>query len=165
MAINKVLFYDEVVMDITDTTAIENTVLEGMIFYKANGVRSVGALPQRQLECYVYDYVPGYTYGAEWKYENSTNNRTDIYQIVEGRKYVLSLGETVGTRFRSGYATTDPTSISSGSIKGTLVVNKTNPPVNDSVTFIASLTGYLYVTKDNTGVSGLKTWLFDITPA
>ena len=31
-------------MDITDTTAIENDVLEGEVFYSASGARSVGTL-------------------------------------------------------------------------------------------------------------------------
>ena len=44
MAINKVEYGNETLMDITDTTAIPNTVLQNNIFYAANGTRSVGTL-------------------------------------------------------------------------------------------------------------------------
>jgi len=42
MAINKVIFGNETLMDITDTTATDSTVLEGTVFYNAAGLRSVG---------------------------------------------------------------------------------------------------------------------------
>ena len=44
MAINKVQYGNETLMDITDTTATSNTVLQNNIFYAANGTRSVGTL-------------------------------------------------------------------------------------------------------------------------
>lgn len=44
MAINKVEYGNETLIDITDTTATANTVLQNNIFYAANGTRSVGTL-------------------------------------------------------------------------------------------------------------------------
>lgn len=44
MAINKVEYGNETLMDITDTTATADTVLQNNIFYAANGTRSVGTL-------------------------------------------------------------------------------------------------------------------------
>ena len=41
---NKIIYGDQTLMDITDTTATENDVLEGEVFYTANGARSVGIL-------------------------------------------------------------------------------------------------------------------------
>ena len=41
---NKVIYGDQTLMDITDTTASSEDVLEGEVFYSANGARSVGAL-------------------------------------------------------------------------------------------------------------------------
>ena len=41
---NKVVYGDQTLMDITDTTATNDSVLEGQVFYAANGMRSVGAL-------------------------------------------------------------------------------------------------------------------------
>lgn len=41
---NKIIYGDQTLMDITDTTATENNVLEGEVFYNASGARSVGLL-------------------------------------------------------------------------------------------------------------------------
>lgn len=40
--VNKVVYGNQTVMDITDTTATEGDVANGAVFYKANGARSVG---------------------------------------------------------------------------------------------------------------------------
>lgn len=42
MAINKVVYSGSTVMDITDTTATESSVVKGKTFYKANGARATG---------------------------------------------------------------------------------------------------------------------------
>lgn len=44
MAINKVQFGSNTLMDITDTTTETEDVIEGKVFYAKNGVRSVGNL-------------------------------------------------------------------------------------------------------------------------
>ena len=41
---NKVIYGDQTLMDITDTTASSEDVLEGEVFYSANGARNVGTL-------------------------------------------------------------------------------------------------------------------------
>ena len=41
---NKIIYGNQTLMDITDTTATENDVLEGEVFYSASGARSVGLL-------------------------------------------------------------------------------------------------------------------------
>ena len=41
---NKVVYGDQTLMDITDTTAEQADVIEGQVFYRANGARSVGTL-------------------------------------------------------------------------------------------------------------------------
>ena len=43
MAINKVIYGNETLIDITDTTATDSTVREGTVFYNAAGVRTVGS--------------------------------------------------------------------------------------------------------------------------
>ena len=43
MAVNKVIYGNETLIDITDTTATDSTVLEGTVFYNAAGVRTVGS--------------------------------------------------------------------------------------------------------------------------
>ena len=41
---NKIIYGNQTLMDITDTTATENDVLEGEVFYTASGARGVGTL-------------------------------------------------------------------------------------------------------------------------
>ncbi len=41
---NKIVYGNETLMDITDTTATESDVLQGQVFYGASGARSVGTL-------------------------------------------------------------------------------------------------------------------------
>lgn len=41
---NKVVYGNDVLMDITDTTATPDGVVEGQVFYGANGARNVGTL-------------------------------------------------------------------------------------------------------------------------
>jgi hypothetical protein len=42
MAVNKVEFYGNTLIDISDTTAEESAVVAGKVFYKANGTRATG---------------------------------------------------------------------------------------------------------------------------
>ena len=44
MAVNKVEFGNQTIMDITDTSATPEGVVEGQVFYSAAGVRSTGTL-------------------------------------------------------------------------------------------------------------------------
>lgn len=44
MAINKVVYGQNTVMDITDTTAVSNDVVNGKYFYLANGQKVMGNL-------------------------------------------------------------------------------------------------------------------------
>ena len=44
MAINKVIYGNNTLIDINDTTATESDVAQGVVFYKADGTRSVGTM-------------------------------------------------------------------------------------------------------------------------
>ena len=48
-------------------------------------------------------------------------------------------------------------------ITGISVVNKTDPAPGAFVFYTAPDDGYITITKDNTGVSGLKTFIVDVT--
>ena len=114
---------------------------------------------------YAYDYLPGYTdTNGYWKYENSTNNSTDVYNnIVAGHWYIILLGDVVGTRFRVGNQSRDPTTCTSGSISGFLFGAKNNPSAFEYYLATAQNSGYITVTKDNASTRNLKSYLFDLT--
>lgn len=48
MAVNKVVYSGDTLMDISDTTATESSVVKGKTFYKANGVRATGTADYQQ---------------------------------------------------------------------------------------------------------------------
>lgn len=48
MAVNKVVYSGDTLMDISDTTAEESSVVKGKTFYKANGARATGTADYQQ---------------------------------------------------------------------------------------------------------------------
>lgn len=48
MAVNKVVYSGNTLIDISDTTATESSVVKGKTFYKANGVRATGTADYQQ---------------------------------------------------------------------------------------------------------------------
>jgi hypothetical protein len=118
---------------------------------------------QVPLDPIAYDYEPGYTANGTFKYENSTNNHSDVYEVKAGHFYALILGETVGTRFRAAVIPSNPVG-TLVDIPGTTVVNKSNPLAYDRIMYTSSTDAYMVVTKDNVSKKGLKSYVFDITP-
>ena len=87
----------------------------------------------------------------------------DIYRVESGHRYLISLGGNVGTRFRAMFTTTDVTTVSSGSVVGTNIINLNNPPAYRNTVYTAPSDGYIVIGKDNIGHSGLYTYVFDET--
>ena len=112
------------------------------------------------LEPYVYDQNSGYINNGIWQVELPTSTYIDIYQVQAGHKYWLTLGAKVGSRFRAMFTTIDISQASSN-VTGTSIINANNPATYASVTYTPSSNGYIAVAKDNAGVSGLYTYLFD----
>lgn len=74
MAISKVEFGGNTLIDITDTTATASDVLEGIIFYKADGTRGVGTLnivdtiyPVGSIYTSVESTSPATLFGGTWE--------------------------------------------------------------------------------------------------
>ena len=77
--VNKVIYGNQTVMDITDTTAEESDVASGEVFYKANGARSVGTLNK---DSAVWGNISG-----------TLSDQTDL-QIELNRAYTKTASET-----------------------------------------------------------------------
>ena len=158
---NKVVFGNEVLIDLTADTVTAEKLVAGYTAHDASGEQITGAYTPK-LQPIAYDYESGYVNGGTWNYQNSVNNHSDVYEIELGHEYVLYLGSVRGTRFRAVEISTNPVG-STSNINGTNVVNQQNPAANAAAFFTADRNGYLVVTKDNVGTTGLMSYLADIT--
>lgn len=166
MAVNKIICNSSVLIDLTSDTVGPQQLREGYTAHDKTGAIITGTAKSFPLTPIVYDYNIGYINAATWIYENPTNTYTDIYEAKANCTYVVALGSTVGTRFRSIFTTTDITGVTSGNVAGTQIVNKNNPPAYDAVVYKSgSSDGYILVAKDNIGHSGLISYVFNITEA
>lgn len=144
----------------------EHTVTDFCDFSPANGSTMGNEDTTVTVKCappaepYVFDQKSGYVANGVWKYENPTNTYIDIYTVTAGHKYLLTLGSSVGSRFRAMFTTTD-VSQASADVSGTQIINTNNPAAYSSAEYTPPSNGYIVVAKDNVGVSGLKTYLYD----
>ena len=119
------------------------------------------------IQPYIEDLNSGWvgTGNGVWTYENPTKSYSDIYEVLRGHKYWLTLGDTVGTRFRVMFSTVDVSTITLGTIKGTAVntANYNNPAPHQNLFYTPESNGYIIIQKDNIGISGIKTYLYDLS--
>ena len=97
-----------------------------------------------------------------WTPERPTKCYLDVYEVEAGTRYYLTLGETVGTRFRTIFTTVD-VSQSDTKVQGIAVnPNQAVEPFANCY-YTPETDGYIVVQKDNAGTSGIKTYLYDAT--
>ena len=160
------LDYTGVVIKAVHQDGTEHTVTDYCEFSPANGSTVSSAETKVTVKCappatpYVFDQNSGYVDNGVWKYELPTNTYIDIYEVSAGHKYLLTLGSTVGSRFRAMFTTTDVSKASSN-VSGTKIINVNNPAAYASVEYTPSSNGYIVVGKDNVGKTGVKTYLYD----
>ena len=112
----------------------------------------------------VVDYHYGYvnTSGAWiWEAYKDANN-LDIFEIRNGYKYNVFLGNDYGNRFRSMFTDVDIRTITSvETVQGTKVSTESNAQVMPflSRTFTSTVDGYFLISKDNAGKHGIKIFL------
>ena len=121
---------------------------------------------QPPLTPYFFDLNCGWvgTGNGVWTYENPTKSYSDLYQVLAGHKYFLTLGDTVGTRFRVMFSTIDVSKVT-GTVSG-LAVNKSNynnPAPHQNLWFTPNDNGFLIIQKDNVGSTAIPTYLYDAT--
>ena len=114
------------------------------------------------MEPAVFDHNCGYIQNGSWIYENPTGTFIDIYRVEAGNSYFITLGGTVGSRFRSMFTTVDITQ-ATGTVVGTSIKNINNPAAFANAEFTTREDGYILVSKDNVGVSGIKTYVYNRT--
>ena len=109
---------------------------------------------------HAFDINKGYVDGSAWRFEPSSAAFSDVYNVKAGYKYLLTLGEQVGSRFKVMFTSTD-VSKASADVTGTTITDISNPAIYESVEYTPSSNGYIVVTKDSNGNSGIRTYLYD----
>lgn len=162
MGKSKIVYDGNVLVDLTDDTITADRLWRGYTAHGADGEPIVGTLEMVPLDTLYYDYNIGYVDNGTWKYENPTRTYTDIYPVQSGHMYMIILGQNVGSRFRAMFTETDITTVSSGNVAGTRIINVNNPAAHANASFTASSDGYLLIAKDNVGKSGIKSYVYDL---
>lgn len=113
---------------------------------------------------YIFDLNDGWigTGNGVWTPESPTKCYLDVYEVEGGTRYYLTLGESVGTRFRVIFTTVD-VSQATKSVTGVAVNNSnfSDPAPYSNCYYTPETDGYIVVQKDNAGTSGIKTYLYD----
>lgn len=95
-------------------------------------------------------------------YENPSKCYLDIYEVSAGTEYLLTLGTTVGTRFRVIFSTTDVSTGNSGTVQGVAVNSfQGSPSAYEHLSYTPNENGYLIVQKDNADTTGIATYLYE----
>lgn len=108
-----------------------------------------------------FDITTGYVNNTTWTLGGTTVSYSDVFEVLSGLTYFVSLGADVGTRFRALFTTTD-TALATKNVTGTNLYNKNNPSKNEAFRFVAPGDGYLTVQKDNTGKAGVELYVYEL---
>jgi hypothetical protein len=165
MRVSKVVYGNDTVIDLTGDTITADRLRAGYTAHGADGEAITGTLNTASLECKTLRCGWVGRGNGIWTYENPTDALADMYHVVAGHEYWLTLGANVGTRFRVMFTTVDVSSLTSGTVTGTAVNTKNfdNPASFLNLWYTPSADGYIIVQKDNVGNTDVKTYLYDKT--
>jgi len=108
-----------------------------------------------------FDLSGGYVQNGAWTIGSDTVCYSDVYRVTANRRYLISLGGVVGTRFRAMFSVQD-TSVATEKIIGKTVINVSNPVPYAYVIFTPESDGFITISKDNAGTANLKTYVFNL---
>jgi len=130
--------------------------------YSAVTVNVSGSSPSYLKNPIEFDYENGYVDNTgKWTYQYPSNNRSDIYAIESGKKYILVIGNTSGSRARGCITETDVRNATPGTeVSGTFVGFSGEPAGGSSYTFTSQINGFLVFQKSNTAQNGILTYLY-----
>lgn len=165
MAVNKIICNSQILIDLTQDTVTADKLGYGLTAHDKTGniITGICSVP---LDPISFDFNKGWVNtGGVWTYQNPTKTYSDIYQVEADNSYFYTLGQKVGSRFRVMFTTQDVRLITSGTVAGTSLKHLNNPAAYANGTFNCTQNGYLIISKDNVDVSGIKTYVYNITQA
>lgn len=160
MGINKIVYSGNTLIDLTSDTVTADKLCAGYTAHAADGSLITGTMAMIPMEAYITELNQGYVASGTWKYENPTRTYVDIYEVIAGHRYFITLGGNVGSRFRCMFTTTDVSTVTSD-VAGTNIINTNNPAAYANASYTTSEDGYIVVAKDNVGKTGIKSYVYD----
>ncbi len=164
MGVNKVIYGTQTIIDLTADTVNANVLLSGYTAHGANGNLIRGTFsPFGAVTPYKFDYHDGYFSGSVWKYYSTDYKYcSDIYQVQKDKIYFITLGNTVGSQFLSGFVTNDVSANHANAV-AEIINDPGGGQRFSNFMFMPEQNGYLIILKDEAFVTGIKTYLYDVT--
>ena len=166
MPVSKVIYGEDTLIDLTTDTITSDQLRVGYTAHNSSGEKITGGLKTAALEPYIEELNCGWVGAGTgiWTPENPTQTYVDMYEVIGGHAYFLTLGSEIGTRYRIMF-TTEDVSTATEKVNGIAVNTKgyDNPEPYARVQYTPPQDGYLVIAKDNVGKSGIKTYLYDMT--
>lgn len=162
MGVNKVVYGEVPLIDLTQDTIRADKLSAGITAHGPDGEIITGTLKTAPMVAYAEDYNGGYVSNDTWKYDITTDRYADVYRVTGGHRYFFTLGATVSNRFRSIFTTQDITQATSN-VTGISITNQNSPEAYSNGTYTAETDGYIVISKDINGRSGIKTYMYDAT--
>lgn len=110
-----------------------------------------------------FDYKDAWVSNGGFFRSPGSKNLCDVYQVVMGRNYKLTFGQTVGTAARVMLTDADVLTDPRREIYGVALSNSTNPNKNWDLYFTAEMSGQVVIFKTSQAVYGIPTYLIDMT--
>ena len=120
----------------------------------------IADVPAMPMAPRAFDLEGGYVANGIWTPGGDTVNYSDSYAVEAGGAYLLSLGGTIGSRFRAMFSAEDIAADPSVKVTGKMVINTSNPLPYACLLYKPTEDGFITVTNDNAGTSGIKTYVF-----
>lgn len=117
-------------------------------------------VPAEPMAPRAFDLTGGYVASGIWTPGGDTVNYSDSYAVEAGGAYIVSLGDTIGSRFRAMFSEEDIAADPTVKVTGKQIVNTTNPLPYACLLYKPAEGGFITITKDNAGTAGLKTYVF-----
>ena len=118
------------------------------------------AIPAEPMVPRTFDLEGGYVRDGIWMPGGDTVSYSDSYAVEAGGAYLLSLGGTIGSRFRAMFSVEDIAANPSVRVTGKTVINTITPTPYACLLYKPTDDGFITVTKDNAGTVGIKTFMF-----
>lgn len=116
------------------------------------------------MEPYAFDITNGYVadYGT-WNISQDGSCYSDVYRVTAGHRYLIAMGLAESFKYDVLFTTRDITIATSTVSDEKTLYRWSKDSYNEygPQSYTPSSSGYLVITKSNSGVSGIKTYLYD----